>query len=110
VTRAALLEFLRTHRLAVQASVSGARGAQAAVVGIAVTDEFELIFDTLETTRKAQNIAREPRVALVIGGTREGEEQTVQYEGVADRLSGTDLTALQKFYQSVFADGRERLA
>jgi len=39
-----LLEFLRLHRLAVQASVSAIGGAQAAIVGFAVTDQFEIVF------------------------------------------------------------------
>jgi hypothetical protein len=51
-----LLAFLRQHRVAVQASVSDAGGAQAAVVGIAVTDRFEIVFDTLSSSRKAQNL------------------------------------------------------
>ena len=64
----ALLEFMRLHRLAVQTSVSPEGAAQAALVGFAVTDRFEIIFDTLETTRKARNLRRNPHVALVIGG------------------------------------------
>ena len=110
VTRAALLAFLRAHSLATQASVSAVRGVQAAVVGIAVTDDFELVFDTLATTRKAENIARDSRVAFVIGGTLAGEERTVQYEGVADRLTGAELSRFQEIYLEVFPDGRDRLA
>lgn len=90
--------------------MAAAGGVQAAVVGIAVTDDFELVFDTLETTRKARNIAKDPRVAFVIGGTLDGEEQTVQYEGIADRLSGAELSTLQKVYLKVFPDGRDRLS
>ena len=52
----ALLEFLRLHRLAVQASVSAIGGAQAAIVGFAVTDQFELVFDTLDSTRRAEDL------------------------------------------------------
>jgi hypothetical protein len=48
---AALLAFLRQHGLAVQTSVSKEGNPQAAVVGIAVTDRFEIVFDTLESTR-----------------------------------------------------------
>lgn len=110
MTRTKLLEFLRAHRLAVEASVDGSAGVQAAVVGIAVTEDFEIIFDTLETTRKARNIARDPRVAFVIGGAADGEEQTVQYEGVADRPTGSELKFLQQRYLEVFPDGTERLA
>jgi hypothetical protein len=38
----ALLEFLRIHRLAVQSSASAAGAVQAAIVGFAVTDRFEI--------------------------------------------------------------------
>ena len=59
-----MLEFMRRHRLAVQAS-SAANGApQAAVVGVAVTDRCELVFDTLRTSRKCQNLRHDPRIAL----------------------------------------------
>ncbi len=41
MTRADLLQFMRAHRYAVQASVSAAGLPQAALVGIVVTDGFE---------------------------------------------------------------------
>lgn len=110
MTRAALLQFLRGHRLAVQASAASIGGVQAAVVGIAVSDQFEIIFDTLTTTRKAQNLARDPSIALVIGGLLQGEEQTVQYEGVADRPTGSELEPLKELYFQAFPDGRDRLS
>jgi hypothetical protein len=46
MTREALLPFMRSERYAVQASVSPGHGPQATVVGIAVTDGFEVVFDT----------------------------------------------------------------
>lgn len=110
LTRAQLLHFLRQHRLAVQASIAATGGVQAAVVGIAVSDTFEVVFDTLDTTRKVKNLAQDPRVALVIGGILDGEEQSVQYEGVADRPAGAELTPLQELYYRTFPDGRDRLA
>jgi hypothetical protein len=39
----------------------------------------------------------------------EGEEETVQYEGVADSPKGTELESLQARYFETFPDGRERL-
>ena len=73
-----LLVFLRRHRLAVQASVSATGSPQAAVVGFAVTDHFEIVFDTLESSRKARNLRQNSRLALVIGGSNDGDERTVQ--------------------------------
>jgi hypothetical protein len=107
-TRAALLACLRAHRYAVEASTGPAAGIQAAVVGIAVLDTFEIVFDTIATSRKALNLEEDPRIALVIGGLQ-GEEQTVQYEGEADRPAGAELEELQEQYFRVFPDGRERL-
>ncbi len=65
---AALLKFIRSQQNAVQASVTAGQAPQAAVVGVAVTDQFELIFDTLSSTRKAQNLAQNPKIAFVFGG------------------------------------------
>jgi general stress protein 26 len=108
--RARLLEFLRQHTLAVQASVSASNGAQAAVVGFAITDQFEIIFDTLESTRKVQNLRRNPRIALVIGGLVKGDERTVQYEGIADEPEGSELERLKQVYYVAFPDGPSRLS
>jgi uncharacterized protein YhbP (UPF0306 family) len=105
-----LLDFMRRHRLAVQASVSANESPQAAVVGYAVTDRFEIVFDTLDSTRKAQNLRKNPKVALVIGGMSEGEERTVQYEGVADQPSGEELKRLKKVYYEAYPDGPSRLS
>jgi uncharacterized protein YhbP (UPF0306 family) len=105
-----LFEFMRRYRLAVQASVSEGRSPQAAVVGYAVTDRFEIVFDTLESTRKARNLRQNPKVALVIGGLSEGEERTVQYEGVADEPEGEELERLKKVYYEAYPDGPSRLS
>jgi pyridoxine/pyridoxamine 5'-phosphate oxidase len=99
---------MRRHRLAVQASVSATGSPQAAIVGIAVTDRFEIVFDTLQNTRKAQNLRRKSRISLVIGGWLSGDERTVQYEGEADEPSGAELDRLRDVYYSVYPDGRSR--
>src|SRR5215831_13702057 len=77
VHRAELLAFLRRHRLCVQASVSSSGTPQAAVVGFAVSDDLEIVFDTIGTTRKMANLRRNGHVALVVGWD---DEQTVQIE------------------------------
>ena len=106
MTRAELVAFIRRHRYAVESSVSPARGPQAAVVGIAVSDDLELVFDTLASTRKVENLRRAGRIALVIGWD---EEQTVQLEGTADEPTGPALEALQRVYFAAFPDGPTRL-
>ena len=108
MTAADLLAFMRRHSLAVQTSVSPSVSPQAAVVGFVVSDSFEVFFDTLDSTRKAHNLRRNSSVAFVIGGVTDGDEQTVQYEGVADEPAGADLERLKALYFSRFPDGRAR--
>src|SRR5438045_9729976 len=91
-----VLDYMRTHRLAVQATVSAAGVPQAALVGFAVSDHFEIVFDTVQTTRKAQNLRRNSHVALVIGGSVPDDERTVQYAGEAEGPSGGDLARLKR--------------
>ena len=105
MTRAELLSFLRRHRYAVQASTAADGAPQAAVIGIAVSDELEIVFDTLTTSRKARHLRREPRIALVVGWD---EEQTVQLEGRADEPTGDELARLKSVYFERFPDGPER--
>jgi general stress protein 26 len=101
---------MRAHRLAVQATASTEGAPQAAVVGFAVSDHFEIVFDTLASTRKAQNIRANARVAFVIGGLKRNDERTVQYEGIADEPTGTELERLKNSYYEVFPDGPDRLS
>jgi general stress protein 26 len=108
MNRADLLNFMRDQPFAVVASVSDAGTPEAAVVGIAVTDQFEVFFDALTSSRKARNLRARPRVALVIGGLTPGDERTVQYEGIADEPAGHDLELAKEQYFLRFPDGRER--
>jgi len=108
MTREELLDFMRGHSLVVQTSVSPAHAPQAAVVGAVVTDAFEIVFDTLTTTRKVRNLRSNPKIAFVIGGLTDGDERTAQYEGVADQPGGPELQGLKELYFKRFPDGRER--
>jgi len=105
-----VLEFIRSQTYAVEATVSPSGTPQAAVVGFVVTNNFELFFDTLDSTRKAQNLRLNPHVAFVIGGLQEGDERTVQFQGVADFPGGAELERLKELYFSRFPDGRARAA
>lgn len=108
MTRADILQFMRGHSLAVQASVSLLGAPQAAVVGFVVTDDFEVVFDTVDTTRKVVNLRRNGQCALVIGGLVDGDERTLQFEGVSDEPVGADLERLKELYFVRFPDGRDR--
>ena len=109
MTRQELLAMMRANRFAIQASVSSTGSPQAAVVGIIVTDDFEVFFDTLDTTRKMRNLRQNRKIAFVIGGTVEGDERTVQYEGIADEPTGSELERLKSIYFDRFPDGPERM-
>ena len=108
MTPAELLTFMRSQRLAVQSSSGPNATIQAALVGIAVTDAFELVFDTVSTTRKMINLRARPQIAFVLGGWDSGDERTVQYEGIADEPSGPELERLKVAYFAVWPDGPSR--
>lgn len=107
MTRADLVRLLREYRLAVVSTVAADGAAQSAVVGCAISDGLEIVFDTLEETRKARNLRRDPRVSAVIGWDR---DMTAQIEGVADFPAGAELERIRAVYFQVYPDGRERLA
>jgi hypothetical protein len=115
ISRNELVEFLRSCPLATVATISTDGAPQAAIVGVAVSERFELVFDTVDTSRKFHNVQREPRIAVVFGAAgayRSGshDERTLQYEGRADVPSGEDLERVREtIYFKQFPDGRERL-
>lgn len=50
--------FLTQHRYAVVSSLSAHGTPQSALVGIAVTPELEIVFDTVKSSRKYPNLIR----------------------------------------------------
>jgi PPOX class probable F420-dependent enzyme len=103
--RDALVQFARARGLAVLATTSIDGHPQAAVVGIAITDDGDIVFDTTRTSRKFTNLSRQPRVALVIGFDW-ADEQTVQIEGTAAEITH-DHPAVAAYYKQ-FPTGRDR--
>ena len=99
---------MRSRRYAVQSSISVNGAPQSAIVGIAVSDAFEIVFDTLGSSRKGENLRRRSDIAFVLGSLEGKDERTVQYEGVADEPTGSERTRLTELYLSVFPDGRQR--
>lgn len=100
-----LFGFLRSHPWAVQASVNSAHAPQAAVIGFALTPEREIVFDTERTSRKAQNLRANSRIALVVGWD---DAQTAQIEGTVDEPTGAKLERIKAVYFDRFPDGVER--
>ena len=90
MTRADLVRLLREHRLAVVSTVGPDGGPQSAVVGCAISDDLEIVFDTLEDTRKARNLRAEPRCVV----TTDSPTEPVVVEGVAETVR--DLGAIQE--------------
>ena len=106
----AFLDFIKSQRWAVEATVTEGGTPQSALIGIGVTDRLEVVFDTVASTRKFVNLRTNSRIALVIGGWRDGDPRTLQYEGVADVPSGAELERVQAAYFAAFPDGPTRLA
>jgi general stress protein 26 len=98
-------EFVRGQRLAVLSTVTASNEPESALMGVAVTEDLEIVFDTKRTTRKYPNLCGNRRVSLVIGCS---SETTVQYEGVAEELSGQELEKYLPIYFEAFPDGPER--
>lgn len=105
IDRTMLYDFIRVRPLAVLATVSADRAPESALINIAVSEELELVFDTIETSRKHANLARDPHIAFVIGW--DGEE-TVQYEGIADGEQNAELERLKAIYFAAFPEGEAR--
>ena len=105
MTKQEIYNFIRRHKLGVLATVSSSQVPEAAVVGIAVTNDLELVFDTLGETRKCRNLRLNPRIAFVIGWD---DEITLQYEGEAKEPRGSELERYKQVYFEKWPDGVER--
>jgi len=105
MTKEELLGLIAAQRLAVVGSISLEGEPQSALVGIAVTKELEIVFDTLDRSRKYKNLIADPRTCLVIGW--EGEK-TVQFEGEAFLPKGEELNRYKEIYFGTWPDGPAR--
>lgn len=109
MTQADLYSFLGKQKLGVLGTIGPAGSPQSAVMGIAVTDKFEIVFDTVKHSRKYPNLIARPACSFAIGGWSAGE-QSVQYEGTAEELKSPDLERYQEIYFKVYPDGPARMA
>lgn len=105
-TLAEVRAFIDSCGLGVLGTFSASGVPQTAVMGIAVSPELEIIFDTLTTTRKYANLKAHPQCSISIWKG----EFAVQYEGVAEELSGEDRTRYLDIYFQKMPDGRDRLS
>ena len=107
VTVDEVVTFVRSIGVGVVATLGPDGRPEAALVGIAATDGCELVFDAAVESRKVANLARDPRVAVVVGGAMD-DERTLQCEGVADRPAGDEDEAVCEAYFAQYPDGRAR--
>jgi hypothetical protein len=84
-----ILSFLKLHKLAVVATIDAENNKpEAACVAFAEKENLDLIFGTLIDSRKYKNLQANQNVSFVIGWS--DELGTIQYEGVARELSGSE--------------------
>lgn len=98
-------EFIASRRYGVISSIGPGGEPQSALVGIAVSPQLEIVFDTVKTSRKYPNLKADSRIAVVIGW--EGE-QTVQYEGAAVEPEDGELLRAKAIYFAAWPSGVER--
>lgn len=108
MTETDLYAFMAKHRLGVLGTISQSATPQSALMGIAITPQLEIIFDTVKSSRKYPNLISRPVCSFVVGGWG-ASEQTVQYEGQAEELNPPELEQYQKIYFMAWPDGRARM-
>jgi general stress protein 26 len=99
VDTAALIEYVRSHRDGVVATIGPNGAPQSAYLSLTATDRGELVFDARVDSRKVANILHDPRVAVVIGGA---DGTTLQCEGVADAPVGAERERCTAAYLATF--------
>jgi len=100
-----VFDIARRKRYLVVSTVNESGAPEAALMGFALTEANEIVFDTLASSRKAVNVARNPNAALVIGWD---DNVSLQIEGPARRPIGDDLAAAKAAYFHAWPDGRAR--
>jgi Pyridoxamine 5'-phosphate oxidase len=103
--KANLHTVMAEHRYGVVSSISATGTPQSALVGIAVTDQLEIVFDTLRSTRKYGNLIARPACSVVLGFPG---EKTIQLQGNAMEPDGAERTRYQEAYFLTWPDGRDR--
>jgi hypothetical protein len=105
--QAFLHSFLVRYRYGVVSSLSSQGSPQSALVGIAVTPELEIVFDTVKSSRKYPNLVQRPACSVVVGWNG---EQTAQMDGSAFEPRDAELRRYQDIYFATWPDGPERLS
>ena len=104
MTKAELFDFMTAHKLGVLGYLSPQGTPRSALVGIGVTAELEVVFDTVSSSRKYGDLLANPAASFVIGW--EGEV-TVQLEGQAFQPTGAELSRYQQAYFAAWPECRD---
>lgn len=107
MTKEELRNFIAAHKLGVLGYLSPQSSPRSALVGIAITPELEIVFDTVSSSRKYQCLIANPAASFAIGWE---SEVTVQLEGQAFQPTGAELARYQQLYFAAWPDGPERLS
>jgi uncharacterized pyridoxamine 5'-phosphate oxidase family protein len=107
MTTTDLHAFLKGCKLGVLGTIGPDNRPQSSLVGIAVGKKLEIIFDTLNSTRKYRNLVARPACSFAIGWSG---EQTAQYEGEAMELTGSELRRCQEVYFEAWPECRSHLS
>ena len=107
VDKAALYSFMKRARYGVISSLAADRTPQSVLIAVAITHDFEIVFDTLTNTRKNCNLLARAACSVVLWG---GGEQTVQIDGNAFEATGAVMERYREVYFDTWPDGRNRLS
>src|SRR5438046_1914558 len=107
MNKSEVYRFIAEQKLGVLGTISSSGFPQSALIGIAVTPKLEIIFDTVKSSRKFQNLVSRPNCSFVVGWKG---EVTVQVEGIAHQPKGAALGRFQKVYFANWPDCRSHLS
>ena len=107
ITAEDIRTFIAGQDLGVLSTIGPDGAPQSALVGIAVSSELEIVFDTVTPSRKYGNLKGNPKCSFVVGCSG---EVTVQYEGEAMEPEGDELARYREIYFAKMPDGRDRLS
>ena len=94
-----LINYVRAQGAGVISTLGPTGEPQGAYLAITATDAGELVFDAKADSRKVANLRRDPRIAVVVGGS---DGTTMQLEGTADFPNGAELARVSAAYAGAF--------
>lgn len=95
-----ILNFLQKNVLSTISTVNPQKNQpESALVAYAELPNLELIFTTLQGSRKYENLLKNNKVALVVGwDPRPQYWATLQYEGIATRIPEKEVAHYKKIF------------